>query len=392
MISTATGTLERVEPCEIWSARTEDFTQWLAAPPNLRLLSETLQTELTAEDEPAGPGALVCREASSERRTLILCDLSGTHDARLGALLANAARLDATRLVWVTDHFSERHRTSLGWLAQHSGEELQFVGLELELWRIGDSPLAPAFRPVTRLRPRPAATVEIPAATADAQATSAVNTQRLHRLPHEKTLQAASNRPLSTPPAAPQEQEQEKNFWLAFHRFVRERSNRLRSEAVVHDHWISFPLGRPGFQLRASATAVDGAGPDLSQGGTHELRAELVLDGADATTHFARLLSQRSSLEIELGESLSWYGPGEARLKRVYATRTIHLAEASETPALHTWLLQKLEALHRLFAPRIAQMAPGREAPITRIARSSGSPRTEAGTDQGRERRRPSLW
>ena len=41
--------------------------------------------------------------------------------------------------------FREEHRAALDWLNDLTSEDIQFFGLEIELWRIGDSPCAPKF-------------------------------------------------------------------------------------------------------------------------------------------------------------------------------------------------------------------------------------------------------
>jgi hypothetical protein len=68
----------------------------------------------------------------------------------LGQLLTYAAGLNAVTIIWVAERFTDEHRAALDWLNQHTPEQIAFFGLEVELWRIGDSPLAPKFNVVCK--------------------------------------------------------------------------------------------------------------------------------------------------------------------------------------------------------------------------------------------------
>jgi hypothetical protein len=45
---------------------------------------------------------------------------------------------------------TEEHRATLDWLNERTDEKINFFGLEAELWRIGDSPVAPKFNMVCK--------------------------------------------------------------------------------------------------------------------------------------------------------------------------------------------------------------------------------------------------
>ena len=51
-------------------------------------------------------------------------------------------------IVWIAARFTEEHRSTLDWLNRITDNSFRFFGLELELWRIGDSPPARALGPV----------------------------------------------------------------------------------------------------------------------------------------------------------------------------------------------------------------------------------------------------
>src|SRR5437588_9064318 len=68
----------------------------------------------------------------------------------LGQLLTYAAGLDAVTIIWIAEKFTEEHRAALDWLNAVTSEKINFFGLEIELWRIGSSPMAPKFNAVSK--------------------------------------------------------------------------------------------------------------------------------------------------------------------------------------------------------------------------------------------------
>ena len=61
-----------------------------------------------------------------------------------------AAGLNAVTIVWIAERFTEEHRAALDWLNERTDEKINLFGLEIELWRIGDSPIAPKFNIISQ--------------------------------------------------------------------------------------------------------------------------------------------------------------------------------------------------------------------------------------------------
>jgi len=148
------GRLQRVELRDGWSSEAADFTPWLAQAENLRLLGETLgmELELEAQERSVGPfrADILCRHVTDGSWVLIENQLERTDHTHLGQLLTYTAGLDAAIIVWVAQSFTEEHRAALDWLNEKTPEELAFFGLEVELWRIGESPPAPKFNVISK--------------------------------------------------------------------------------------------------------------------------------------------------------------------------------------------------------------------------------------------------
>ena len=150
----ALGRLEKVPLRDFWKHEAADFTPWLAAEENISLLEEVIGLELAveAQEQRVGPfrADLLCKDTGSNQWVLIENQIESTDHRHLGQLLTYAAGLEAVTIVWIAERFTEEHRAALDWLNQITDERFTFFGLEIELWRIGDSPIAPKFNLISK--------------------------------------------------------------------------------------------------------------------------------------------------------------------------------------------------------------------------------------------------
>ena len=141
--------LERVDLRKAWVSEPAHFSMWLAREENLALLGEALGMSLVLEatEKSVGPFAadILCREPQTEQWVLIENQLEQTDHTHLGQIITYAAGLDAVTVIWVAAKFVEEHRAALDWLNEVTAEGTNFFGVEVELWRIGDSAVAPKF-------------------------------------------------------------------------------------------------------------------------------------------------------------------------------------------------------------------------------------------------------
>ncbi len=148
------GRLQQVALREAWANEARDFTPWLAQQENLSLLGEAIGAELEPHEEESSVGPfradILCRDLGSDSWVLIENQLERTDHKHLGQVLTYTDGLDAVTVVWVAEKFTEEHRAALDWLNQHTTEDIAFFGLEVELWKIGSSEMAPKFNVVSK--------------------------------------------------------------------------------------------------------------------------------------------------------------------------------------------------------------------------------------------------
>ena len=142
--------IERVDLREAWPNEARDFTPWLAD--NIAQLGEALGMDLELQQTEAAVGGysldVLAIDLNQNRPVIIENQLDTTDHDHLGKLLTYAAGYDANVIIWLTNDFRDEHRAALDWLNQRTDEQTQLFGVVVELWRIGESPLAPHFKVV----------------------------------------------------------------------------------------------------------------------------------------------------------------------------------------------------------------------------------------------------
>ena len=316
------GRLKKVELREAWTSESTDFTPWLAKEENLNLLGEAIgiELELESQEKEVGPfrADILCKDTATDNWVLIENQLERTDHSHLGQLLTYAAGLNAVTVVWIAKRFTEEHRATLDWLNERTDEQINLFGLEIELWQIGDSPIAPKFNIISQ--PNDWSRTVKKAATGDGEVTA------------HKQLQL--------------------KFWIAFKEYMESKGSFVRCQKPWPQHWMNHAIGRSGMHL---ASIVSSWNSETGAKGL-EIRTELVMDGPKAKEEFAILEKQKENIEQELGFKLIWHNPEGKNMCRIYARKDADFTNEALWPELFEWLRQKLEKMHHVFAPIVKTM------------------------------------
>lgn len=313
------GKLMKVELRDIWVSESSDFTPWLAREDNLAILGETLglELELEAQEKAVGPfrADILCKDISTNAWVLVENQLERTDHSHLGQLLTYASGLEAVTIVWIAARFTEEHRSTLDWLNRITDETFRFFGVEVELWRIGDSPAAPRFNIVSKPNNWNKLVAQAARAIDEAELTDT------------KALQLA--------------------FWSAMGTVLMARGGPLAKERKPQPQsWMSYSIGRSGFGVNASMVRPK-----------RQVRAELYMSGASAKAWFHLLHAQKQAIESELGYQLDWEELPQGKDTRI----SISLSEAdpedqADWPRQHEWLATKMNDFYRVFVNRVRSL------------------------------------
>jgi len=178
--------------------------------------------------------------------------------------------------------------------------EFKFFGLEVELWRIGDSLAAPKFNVVSK--------------------------------PNDWTRSVAkSARRISDEPLSDLQNIQLR-YWTSFIDFLRGTGSHVRAQKPPAQHWTPYGVGRVGFSLTTSINTRD-----------NRLGVELYMSTNEAKSFFGQLRQQKDHIEKELGVPLDWQELPERKSSRIiiYKKNTDPTNEA-DWASQHAWMADML--------------------------------------------------
>lgn len=317
MENSGLGRLEQVDVRTVWTNEASEFTPWLAQQENLEILGETLGLTLETESVEKEVGSfradIVCKDTKKESVVLIENQLDRTDHTHLGQLLTYGAGLQAVTVIWLATQIKDEHRAALDWLNTITPDDFGFFGVEIELWKIGDSSVAPRFNIVSM----PNDWSRSVASTTDNKSKSETKLKQL-------------------------------DYWDGLQGVLNDQSGAVSGNKKPQpQHWMSYPIGRTGFNLGASLNIAEG-----------HVRVELYMAGEEARSHRAQLERQRDQIEQELDFELEWGDQTpNARDQRIsYYLRDIDIEDKSDWHIQHKWIATNLNALHRVFVERIRNL------------------------------------
>jgi hypothetical protein len=314
------GKLQRVDLRTAWKTEAGGFTPWLANEENITLLGETLGLDLEVEAQEKGVGPfradILCKDTATGHWVLIENQLERTDHGHLGQLLTYAAGLQAVTIVWIAQQFTDEHRATLDWLNEITNEDFSFFGLEIELWRIGSSPIAPKFNIVSK--------------------------------PNDWTKRPPTGTGENTPTKQLQLQ-----YWTAFRDFVAQRKSFLKIQKPLPQHWTNVAIGRSYFFMIAAVNTRE-----------KEIAVELVIDGSMAKPRFRSLEAMKGEIEAVTKVPLDWNELPHRQQSRIGLSKKADPTVVAEWPAQHVWLLDTLEMFHRAFSQRIKTLVDVAPEPL----------------------------
>lgn len=316
--------LQSVPLREAWFNEAGDFTPWLASPENIGLLGDAVgvSLEVEATEQEVGPfrADIVCRNQADDTLVLIENQIERTDHSHLGQLLTYAAGLEAVTVIWVASRFTEEHRAALDWLNSITEKKFNFFGLEIELWRIGNSAAAPKFNVVCQ--------------------------------PNE-WVRTTGSAILGVDALSPTRQRQQQ-YWTDFKRLLVESGSRLRTASPRPDSGFNIAIGRRGFYLAgviSSYNAVDQVTPQPN------VRAQLAIEHPESVGMMRALLARKDEVESKVGEPLVWMPVDDvSRRKRAFISLPANIDDPADWPRQHRWLQEKLEVMAAVFAPIVREL------------------------------------
>jgi hypothetical protein len=310
------GRLEEINLRAGWLDEARDFTPWLAQTENLEILGDALGMELEPVSTEQGVGPykadILAIDPATNTYVLIENQLEKTDHSHLGQIITYSAGLEAKTIVWIARRFTDEHRAALDWLNQISEESINFFGIEVELWKIGNSSPAPRFNVVSK--------------------------------PNEWTKSIHASR---QPSKLTDSQGIQLEYWSGFNEFLESACSKLKPRKPYPQNWIAYGIGKSGFTLAAKINQRE-----------NWIDVEIWVAGRHRDAYFQQL---KENFELTAAEKLDhqieWiYRPDRIdHLIRLVRPMT-DPANTSGWPEQHAWIEKNLRMFREFFSPIIKSL------------------------------------
>ena len=315
------GKLEKIRVRSAWPDEAKNFTPRLATE-GIAQLSEEIGVDLKIIkcEHAVGRYSLdilavqVGSDPDEQSTQLVVIEnqFSFTDHDHLGKLMTYASGVGeedqgAKTIIWIAEEFREEHRRALEWLNEVTQSGIRFYGVQLELYRIGDSKYAPSFNVLVR--------------------------------PNE--VVRARRREV-----ADQTGESERNlfyveYWTAFKEYCANKDSIFRLQSARPDSYIFAALGRSGVHISFLAARRD-----------KWIGCELYINDSDPASTLATLEKSRATMDIAIQDA-SWEHKPGAKAAKIHVRQITPPGDRNLWPAQHAWLLEQGNRFFSTFAPLV---------------------------------------
>ena len=307
--------LQKVDLREVWKHEAMDFTTWLAKPENLDLLSDEIGIDITLVQTEASIGKfnvdVLAEETNTGRKIIIENQLESTDHDHLGKIITYASGFDAEIIIWIVKSVRDEHKQAIDWLNEHTDDKINIFAIQMEVWRIGDSPCAPKFLIV---------------AEPNDWAKAIKKTTVQSTLSNTQMLQL--------------------EFWSHFREYVQDHNGKLKLRKPYPQGWYDVSFGFSTAYISLSVNSQSG-----------QMACEVYIPDSDWL--FSALLEKKETIESELSEHLKWQALPGKKASRIKLFNEAELSKQEDWDSYHAWLLEKAEAFQKVFAGQIKACGNG---------------------------------
>ncbi len=310
--------IEKVSLREVWKHEALDFTNWLAQQDNIEILSDEIGIDMSVIETESSVGSfsldILAEEVISGRKIVIENQLEMTNHDHLGKIITYASGLNAEIIIWIVASVRDEHKQAIDWLNEHTDSNINFFAIQMEVWKILDSPYAPKFHVIAKPNDW-AKAVKI--------------TSHTNELSETKQLQL--------------------NFWTSFKEYVINVDSSLRLRKPYPQHWYDI---NAGFASNAYITLTLN-----SQSG--EMACEVYIP--DSKKLFNALYKRKDLIECELSKELEWKELPVKKASRIKLISKADITHQQEWEQYFSWMLNNVMLFKRIFKEHIMDIIMKRD-------------------------------
>ena len=297
--------LEKVDLREVWKHEALDFTSWLAKSENLELLSDEIGIDISLIQTEASVGNfnvdILAEEENTSKKIVIENQLEPTNHDHLGKIITYASGFDAEIIVWIVKSVRDEHKQAVDWLNEHTDQKINIFAIQMEVWRIGDSPYAPKFQVIAKPNDW-------------AKAVKKVSSQS--EPSDTKMLQL--------------------EFWSKFKEHVQDKNGKVKLRKAYPQHWYDISFGFSNAHIALTVNSQ-----------SKQMACEIYIP--DSKWLFSALFENKESIENELSEQLVLEELPEKKASRIKLISSGDLSNQDNWEQYNTWLLENVLRFQTVF-------------------------------------------
>lgn len=290
------GKMQRINDLRsVWQHEAKDFSKWLSQEHNLSQLSDAIGVDIVLEERESPVGSfnvdLYAVEEGTDRRIIIENQLEDTNHDHLGKLITYASGKSAEVIVWIVKRARDEHRQAIEWLNQNTGIKIGFFLVEIELWQIDDSAIAPKFNVVERPNDW------------------AKQMKNIERISETKQLQYS--------------------FWQQLAETIKTNevySKEFSARKAKPQHWYDLSIGSSAYYLSLTVNTQK-----------NRIGAEIYIP--DDKEKFAMFKKYASEIEKQVGGKLEWIEATKAT--RIITSDSCDIRYEDQWEKAYSWLMGK---------------------------------------------------
>jgi hypothetical protein len=309
IIMTNLGELKKIPLRQIWPHEEYNFSEWLSQPDNISLLSDELGIEINVLEKEAYVGNfnldLLAEEGNTNRKIIIENQMEMTNHDHLGKIITYASGYNASYVVWIFKEIREEHRHAIDWLNEHSDEETYFFGVKIELWQIGDSPVAPKFQVICK---------------PNNWGKTIRNTSINKELTDTKLLQL--------------------EYWEKLKEYGENENSKLNFRSPRPQHWYDMSIGSSLCHLALTVNSSKKV-----------IGVELYIDNNKNLFH--HIFQYKTEIENKIGNKLEWLELAGKKASRIKLHLEADFYKKDDWENQFKWLVEYSEKFNKAFGPII---------------------------------------
>lgn len=301
--------LEKVNLRDVWKHEALDFTNWLAKPENLELLSDEIGIDISLIQTEASVGKfnvdILAEEETTGRKIVIENQLESTDHDHLGKVITYASGFDAEIIIWIVKSVRDEHKQAVDWLNEHTDQQINIFAIQMEVWKIADSPYAPKFQVIGKPNDW-------------AKAVKKISNQG--ELSDTKLLQF--------------------EFWSKFKEYVRDNNGKIKLRKAYPQHWYDISFGSSHAHIALTVNSQ-----------SEQMGCDIYIP--DSKWLFAALHEHKEKIEEELAEQLEWAELPEKKACRIKLITKCDFSDQDDWKGYHEWMFKKVTEFQKVFGKYI---------------------------------------